>query len=184
MHAYVFTICLCDYLYRFSVCSVCVGLRSVCLRGLTEELGLNLNAGHCAACRFRFCLPAPLCAQDGNPSHMARIPIKSNNLPPPTAIEARPPRVDRGCTWWSCKASVPTLWCASEGVDLNCFVNSHRDKTDKGTGIIGLMLERVWPSASYLIPLTHSLDSEAGLQFFQCRLIKDWNMVWIKINER
>lgn len=30
-----------------------------------------------------------LCAQDGNPSNMAGIPIKSNDLLPPTAIEAR-----------------------------------------------------------------------------------------------
>lgn len=81
-----------DYSYKFCVC---VSLRSVCLGGLTGERGLNLNAGHCADCRFRFCLSALLCAQDENPSNMARIPIKSNNLLPPTAIEARQLRGDR-----------------------------------------------------------------------------------------
>lgn len=49
------------------------------------------------------------------------------------------------------------------GVDPNCFGCPHGDKTDKGTGIIGLMLECVWPSASSLIPPAHSLDLEAGL---------------------
>lgn len=71
-----------------SVYAVYVSLKSVGLRGLTGELGLNLNAGHRAACRFRFCLSPLLCAQDGNPPNMARIPIKSNNLLPPTVIEA------------------------------------------------------------------------------------------------
>lgn len=72
----------------YAVCA-CVWRVCVCLRGLTGGLGLNLNAGHCAACRFRFCLSALFCAQDGNPSNMARIRIKSNS-PPPSRCDRRP----------------------------------------------------------------------------------------------
>lgn len=46
---------------------------------------------------------------------------------------------------------------------LNSFVHSYRDAADKDTGIIGLMLECAWPSASDLFPQTHSLNVEAGL---------------------
>lgn len=81
-----------------SVYAVCLSLKSVRLWGLSGELGLNLNAGHCAAYRFRFRLSTALCAQDGNPSNTARIPVKSNNLLPPSAIEARQLRGDRCCT--------------------------------------------------------------------------------------
>lgn len=139
-----------DCSYRFRVCSVCVSLESVCvcLRGLTGGLGLNLNAGHCAACRFRFCLSALFCAQDGNPSNMARIRIKSNS-PPSLSLRSKTVSFEGtdgasgGLGRWSCKVPVPILWCVSEGLDWDCFVHSHRDKTDKGTGIIGLMLECV-----------------------------------------
>lgn len=71
------SVCMCA-----RVCA-CVGLKGACLGGLTGKLGLNLNAGHFAAFRFRFCLPVLLCTQDGNPFNMARIPIKFDNRPPP-----------------------------------------------------------------------------------------------------
>lgn len=131
----------------YAVCA-CVWRVCVCLRGLTGGLGLNLNAGHCAACRFRFCLSALFCAQDGNPSNMARIRIKSNS-PPSLSLRSKTVSFEGtdgasgGLGRWSCKVPVPILWCVSEGLDWDCFVHSHRDKTDKGTGIIGLMLECV-----------------------------------------
>ena len=116
----------CDCSYRLSVCSVCATLKSARPRGQTGALALNLNAGHCAACRFRFCLSPSLCAQGGNPSNMARIPIKSNNLLPPSAIEARwrwggPTVHPADLAGESCKAPVPSIWCVTEGVVSNCL---------------------------------------------------------------
>lgn len=135
---------------------------------LTVELGLNLNADYCAAWRFSLCASLPHCAQDGNPSNVADKPGKCNSLLSPTAIEA--PQLWKGATVhpaapdsWFCKAPVLALWCLSEGVDLNCFVRAHRGETGEATGIIGLMLGCVRPSASPLIPLTHSLGLDAGL---------------------
>ena len=118
-----------DCSYRFRACIVCVSFECVCvcvsLRGMTGERGVNLNAGHCAACRFRFCLSALFCAQDGNPSNMARIPIKSNS-PPPATIEDRQLRGDRWRiqrTWQVTlqSASSHTLMCFSRfGLRLFC----------------------------------------------------------------
>lgn len=147
---YSMPVCTSVTVHIDSVYAVCawVWRVCVCLRGLTGGLGLNLNAGHCAACRFRFCLSALFCAQDGNPSNMARIRIKSNSPPPPslrskTVSFEGTDGASGGLGRWFCKVPVPILWCVSEGLDWDCFVHSHRDKTDKGTGIIGLMLECV-----------------------------------------
>ena len=145
MHAYVFCfffsiwrcwgsgtlpVCSSVTVHIDSVHASCAWVLSVCvcvcvsLRGMTGERGVNLNAGHCAACRFRFCLSALFCAQDGNPSNMARIPIKSNS-PLPATIEDCQLRGDRWCiqrTWQVTlqSASSHTLMCFS-GFGLRLF---------------------------------------------------------------
>lgn len=103
--------------------------------------GVYLNSGHDFVCRFRFCCTALLCALDGNPSNTARILIKSNNILVSSAIEA--------CRLWGDPWRTERTWqvmlhsTVAVHVGTKCFVCSHRDKSDKGPRIIGLMLECV-----------------------------------------